>query len=153
MHGSLCPEKRICFYTHADIYQKLVREKPYSKILLYYIFYLTGFVILEHTVTAKYIIHCPLDDKIPFCEWFLIPYASWFIPLIGSPLYFLMTDKRGFLKVTFMMFNGMTIGLVIYAIFPNGLNLRPEVTGDNLLCRIAYSPWMDRHSPFREKAN
>ncbi len=64
-----------------------------------------------------------------------------------------MTDKRDFLKVTFMMFNGMTISLVIYAIFPNGLNLRPEVTGDNLLCRIAYSPWMDRHSPFREKTN
>lgn len=131
--------------------KKLVREKPYSKILLHYIFYLTGFVILKHTVTAKYIIHCPLDDKIPLCEWFLIPYASWFILLIGSPLYFLMTDKRDFLKVTFMMFNGMTISLVIYAIFPNGLNLRPGVTGDNLLCRIAYSPWMDRHSPFRKK--
>ncbi len=43
--------------------KKLVREKPYSKILLYYIFYLTGFVILKQTVTAKYIIHCPLDDK------------------------------------------------------------------------------------------
>ena len=81
--------------------KKPVREKPYSKILLYYIFYLTGFVILEHTVTAKYIIHCPLDDKIPFCEWFLIPYASWLI----------------------------------------------------LLSLIAYSPWMDRHSPFRKKTN
>lgn len=57
--------------------KKLVREKPYSKILLYYIFYLTGFVILEHTVTAQYIIHCPLDDKIPFCEWFLIAYSPW----------------------------------------------------------------------------
>ena len=133
--------------------KKLVWEKPYSKILLYYIFYLTGFVILKQTVTAQYVIHCPLDDKIPFCEWFLIPYASWFILLIGSPLYFLMTDKRDFLKVTFMMFNGMTISLVIYAIFPNGLNLRPEVTGDNLLCLIAYSPWMDRHSPFRKKTN
>lgn len=92
---------------------------------------------MEQTVTAKYIIHCSLDDKIPFCEWFLIPYASWFILLIGSPLYFLKTDKRDFLKLTFMMFNGMTICLLIYALFPNGLNLRPEIVGDNFLCRIA----------------
>ena len=117
--------------------KNLIKEKPYCKILLYFIFYLAGFLILEQTITAKYIIYCPLDDYIPFCEWFLIPYASWFILLIGAPIYFLMTDKRDFLKLTFIMFNGMTICLILYAVFPNGLNLRTEVTGTNILCQIA----------------
>ena len=114
-----------------------VRENPHSLILLYYIFYLAGFVLLEKIAVPRYIIHCPLDDLIPFCEWFLIPYASWFVLLLGAPLYFLLTSKRDFLKITFIMFNGMTLCLLLYLLFPNGLQLRPQVTGDNLLCRIA----------------
>ena len=130
-----------------------IENHNYCLVLCYFFFYMTVITLEEQYLRPVVAIHCPLDDKIPLCEWFLIPYASGFILLIGSPLYFLITDKRDFLKVTFMMFNGMTISLVIYAIFPNGLNLRPGVTGDNLLCRIAYSPWMDRHSPFRKKTN
>ncbi len=115
-----------------------IQQKPYSLILLYFLFYLTGFFVLERVVSEPvYIIHCRLDDMIPFCEWFLLPYISWFILLIGAPLYFLLTDKRDFIKLCGMMFNGMTICLLCYLLFPNGLQLRPEVTGDNLLCRIA----------------
>ena len=114
-----------------------IRENPHSLILLYYIFYLAGFVLLEKITVPRYIIYCPLDDMIPFCEWFLIPYASWFILLLGAPLYFLLTDKRDFLKITFIMFTGMTLCLLLYLLFPNGLQLRPQITGDNLLCRIA----------------
>ena len=50
-------------------------------------------------------------------------------PYFGNP--------ADFLKVTFIMFNGMTFCLLIYLLFPNGLQLRPEITGDNLLCQIA----------------
>ncbi|MGN1030585.1 MAG: phosphatidic acid phosphatase [Butyricicoccaceae bacterium] len=115
----------------------LVREKPHSKLLLYYVFYLITFFTLERVTTPKYIIHCALDDKIPFCEWFLLPYALWFLILFGGPLYFLMTDRRDFLKLCFIMFNGMTFCFLCYIFLPNGLELRPVVTGDNLLCRIA----------------
>ena len=31
----------------------------------------------------KYIIHSPLDDFIPFNEWFIFPYGSWFFLLAG----------------------------------------------------------------------
>lgn len=115
-----------------------IQEKPHSLILLYFIFYLAGFFALERIVSEpKYIIYCKLDDLIPFCEWFLIPYVSWFILLAGAPFYFLMKDKRDFLKLCGIMFNGMTICLLCYALFPNGLQLRPEVTGNNFLCTIA----------------
>lgn len=114
-----------------------VREQPHSKILLYYVFYLITFFTLERVTKPRYILHCALDDMIPFCEWFLIPYALWFLILFGGPIYFLLTDRRDFLKLCFIMFNGMTFCFLCYIFLPNGLELRAEVTGDNLLCRIA----------------
>lgn len=115
-----------------------VQKRPHSALLLYFIVYLAGFFSVERIVSEpKYIIHCALDDLIPFNAWFLIPYGSWFILLVGAPLYFLLTDKRDFLKLCGIMFNGMTFCLLFYLLVPNGLTLRPEVTGDGLLDHIA----------------
>ena len=53
-------------------------------ILSYFIIYLTWFGYLERTVTTHYhLIHLPIDDYIPFCEYFVIPYIMWFgyVPL------------------------------------------------------------------------
>ncbi len=48
-------------------------------ILSYFIIYLTWFGYLERTVTTHYhLIHLPIDDYIPFCEYFVIPYIMWF---------------------------------------------------------------------------
>ena len=116
--------------------KKLVREKPYSKILLHYIFYLTGFVILKHTVTAKYIIHCPLDDLIPFNSVFIIPYFAWFLLVPSVIGYFMFKSKDEFLDLCFMLFTGMTICLAVYAVVPNGINLRQMVTGHDVWSRM-----------------
>ena len=61
--------------------------------------------------TAMY---CPLDDVIPFYEWFVIPYQFWFVYLVGMLLYTLFYDIdafRGmmrFLMLTFSSFTGLT---------------------------------------------
>ena len=48
----------------------------------YWVVYLIWFFWLDLTVTApKYILHSPLDDLIPFNEWFVLPYCSWFLLL------------------------------------------------------------------------
>ena len=41
---------------------------------VYFLFYLITFFVLEQVAVPKYIIHAPLDDLIPFCEWFIFPY-------------------------------------------------------------------------------
>ncbi len=64
-------------------------------------------------------------------------FDTLYILMLGAPVYFLFTSKQDFLKITFIMFNGMTFCLLMYLLFPTGLQLRPEITGDNLLCRIA----------------
>ena len=52
--------------------------KPHLWFQLYWVVYLIWFFWLDLTVkNPKYIIHAPLDDLIPFCEWFVFPYCSW----------------------------------------------------------------------------
>ena len=114
---------------------------PILFALGYLVCYLTGFFLLEQTVVPQYMIHCPLDDLIPFCEWFLIPYASWFLLLPGTLLVFLFRDRQSYFYLCFTMFTGMTLCLIIYALFPNGLDLRAPISGDNLLCQLVTSLW------------
>ena len=48
-------------------------------IFAYMAIYLTWFAILEKKVTTYRIIHTAADDLIPFCEFFVIPYFTWFV--------------------------------------------------------------------------
>ncbi len=99
--------------------------------------YLISFFTVEAIVTDNYwVSYLPIDDLIPFCEWFLIPYYLWY-PFMGiMGIYLLFTDADGFRK--FMSFIGLSFmtAIVIFLIFPNGQDLRPEVfPRDNILTR------------------
>ena len=62
----------------------LLRARPHLWYQLYWVVYLIWFFWLDLTVTdPNYIIHSPLDDFIPFNEWFIFPYGSWFFLLAG----------------------------------------------------------------------
>lgn len=81
---------------------------------------------------------CPLDDRIPFCEWFMIPYLFWFVFLTGMVIYLFFVDSRAFRR--FMYFIMITYGvtLAVYVVYPTCQNLRPTVfPNDNVLTRIA----------------
>ena len=50
------------------------RCKPHLWFQLYWVVYLVWFFWLDLTIKdPKYIIHSPLDDSIPFNEWFVFP--------------------------------------------------------------------------------
>ncbi|HIW22142.1 MAG TPA: phosphatase PAP2 family protein [Candidatus Dorea intestinavium] len=85
------------------------------------------FIKLEQRpATIKhYLIHSPLDNYIPFVEYFIIPYLLWFAFVAVMLLYFFFKDKKEFYQLIIFLFTGMTIFLIISTIFPNGLNLRP----------------------------
>lgn len=77
---------------------------------------------------------CPLDDRIPFNEWFLIPYLFWFVFLVGMNFYLILFDPKEYRR--FMKFVALTYTatLIIYLIYPTSQNLRPEVfPRDNIL--------------------
>ena len=50
-------------------------------LLLYWPVYGLLFMFVErfYAVDHYTAMYCPLDDLIPFCEWFVIPYLFWFV--------------------------------------------------------------------------
>ena len=74
----------------------------------------------------KYIIHSPLDDYIPFNEWFVFPYCSWFVLLALVLALLWWNDTPSYDRLCLSMFSGMSLCLILYMLFPNGLQLRPD---------------------------
>lgn len=120
-----------------DKAKSLLKKYRHAWVFLYAFIYMPWFMYLERTVTATshyYMIHSPLDDYIPFIEFFIIPYLLWFVFMAVSVLYFFFTDKAGFYKIASFLIIGMTAFLVICTIFPNGLNLRPTTFERDNFC-------------------
>jgi membrane-associated phospholipid phosphatase len=90
--------------------------------------YLLSFVILEHIPMDGYwSTQLPVDDLIPFCEWFVIPYCLWYPLLVGVGLYLLVRDQTAYRR--YMRFLAVTffLSVLIWWLFPNGQDLRPAV--------------------------
>ena len=103
-------------------------------IIVYMIFYLLGFFILENAEHRHYhVIHSWLDDQIPFCEYFIIPYLLWFVYMVAGVAWFIFRskDKREYYQLVSVLSMGMTIFLIVSCIYPNRQDLRPEVFANN----------------------
>jgi len=96
--------------------------------IAYFTFYLCWFYIIERAPERDYtIIHMKMDDRIPFCEYFIIPYFLWFGYVAWILFYLFFTNEKDFLKCCTFFFSGMTIFLVVSTLFPNIHYLRPSV--------------------------
>lgn len=73
-------------------------------------------------------IHCILDDWIPFCEIFVIPYVLWFLYVAAVVvwLYFQREHLENYYRCVILLMLGMSTCLLIYYLFPNEQNLRPD---------------------------
>lgn len=108
--------------------KQILKNYKHAWVFLYVLIYVPWFCYLEkHVTTNYYIIHSPLDDYIPFVEYFIIPYLLWFAFIAVVMGYFFFTDTHGFYRLTLFLFTGMTLFLIICTIFPNGQHLRPTV--------------------------
>ena len=108
---------------------------PMISIVFYMVFSVVFFTINKVT-TPKYIIHSVIDDYIPFNEYFIIPYMLWFVMIAFSLIYFVIYSKKDYLHLCFMMYMSMTISVLIYLMAPNGLQLRVELTNNNICSRL-----------------
>lgn len=89
-------------------------------VFLYAFIYMPWFLFLEKHVTTKYhVMQTALDERIPFIEYFIVPYLMWFAFIAVVFLYFFFTDVQGFYKLAAISFAGMTIFLIICTFFPN----------------------------------
>lgn len=116
--------------------EQWMRERPVSFVAAFAAVYFLWFFLLEQYRNPILIVHSSLDDKIPFCEYFIVPYILWFFYIGITFLYFLNKERESFYGVCRYMFTGMIICLIIYTIIPTGLELRPELTNDNIFSKM-----------------
>lgn len=105
----------------------LKKKHSHVWVFLYAVIYLIWFYLIEHADIASYhIVYSPIDDLIPFCEYFVIPYYIWFPYMLVVFLYIFLTSKEEFYKVAALIITGMTIFLIVSTIYPNTHQLRPS---------------------------
>ncbi len=114
-------------------------EYRHLLLLLYWPFYGLLFLFVErfYSVDSYFPMYCPLDDRIPFCEWFLIPYLIWFLYIPGMLIYVGVYDIPAFRKMMYYVMFTYSVAIISYFLFPTCQELRPpEFPRDNLLTRL-----------------
>ena len=122
------------------------KNYPHIWTISYFVIYLIWFVWLESRASKPYhVIHFPLDDYIPFCEYFVIPYFLWFVYIAAVFLWLFAKDRQNFYRYIVFLYTGMTLFLVISTIYPNGHLLRPlEFRRDNIFIKmVCFLYWAD----------
>ena len=74
-----------------------------------------------------YPVHCWLDDAVPFCEYFVIPYVGWYLLIVGSLIYFALYNPKNFENMSKFIIVTQVVAMVIYILFPTRQDLRPEM--------------------------
>lgn len=126
---------------------KAFTEKyPYTWVIAYFPIYLIWFFWLESRANEPYhVIHFPLDDLIPFCEYFIIPYLLWFLYIGVVYIWMFFHSREQFFRYIAFLYTGMTLFLIISTIYPNGHLLRPlQFDHDNLFVQlVCFIYWAD----------
>ena len=109
------------------------------KLLGGWIVYLALYFLTENLIPAErcHVIHCALDDLIPFREGFAVPYCYWYALLLGSLLWFLLYDIRSFKRLQIYIMITQAVAMAAYILYPSVQRLRPAAfERDNLLTRL-----------------
>lgn len=133
-------------------YRKLrwsnLRSPEYRHLLLLggWLAYFALFFLTENLIPYDkcHEVHCGLDELIPFCEYFLLPYVGWFGLVAGSLLYLMLYDIPNFRRLSIYIMITQAGAMLCYILWPNIQLLRPEtMPRDNvfiwLLVHVIYS--------------
>ena len=118
-----------------------INDPQYShlKYLLGWVGYFILFFLTENLIPAEscHVVHCWLDDVIPFCEAFVIPYVFWYVYIVITLLYFALYNPDGFKKLMTFIIVTQVVAMAIYILFPSRQDLRPvEFPRDNILTQL-----------------
>lgn len=119
--------------------KELLKKYGHGLFALYIFIYLPWFFYLEGRIDITYNeIHCFIDDSIPFCRIFIIPYLLWFLYIVATCVFMFLKAERGeFLRFAITLITGMTTMLIICTFYPNCVTLRPdEITGTGILTNL-----------------
>ena len=99
------------------------------KLLAGWIGYFILYFLTENLIPLEkcHVVHCWLDDVIPFNEYFFIPYTFWFALVAGSLLWFFLYDIPNFKNLSKFIIVTQVVAMAVYIIWPSRQDLRPEV--------------------------
>lgn len=127
-------------YDYSSFSLKKINTPEFKHIwlLLYWPLFGIGFWTLERGLNLNYhAVSCALDAKIPFNEFFVIPYYFWFVFLIGMSVYSFFYDVPTFKRFMKYVIITYTATLIIYVIYPTSQELRPpEFTRHNIFTGV-----------------
>ena len=117
-----------------------INDPQYShlKLLLGWVGYFLLYFLTENLIPVEKCtpVHMWLDDVIPFCEWFLIPYVFWYVLIVFSLGYFLLYNVDSFKRLQTFIIVTQVAAMVCYILWPSRQDLRPaEFARDNFLTR------------------
>ena len=101
----------------------------HAKLWLTWLVYFALYFLTENLIPAEkcHVMHCFLDDLIPFNEYFLIFYTGWYLLVAGSLLYYFFYDVGRFRELDLYIFVTQMAAMASYIFFPSRQDLRPEV--------------------------
>ena len=110
-----------------------IKTNKYVLLALYLPIYLISFFLIEKYVTGDFwVSYMWLDDYIPFCEYFIIPYVLWYPALFATGIYMLVKkDAEAFKRFMAFIICGFSISIIFCILVPNCQNLRPTVFAHN----------------------
>lgn len=115
-----------------------LKDKRFSHILLLggWIGYFVLYFITENLIPLErcHVVHCALDDMIPFNEFFVIFYVGWYLLVFGSLAYTLFFDVENFRNIQIYIMITQAVAMLCYIFWPSVQQLRPEAfPRDNVL--------------------
>lgn len=118
-----------------------IREPQFRHLLflLGWVGYFILYFLTENLIPYEkcYPVHCWLDDVVPFCEYFVIPYVGWYLLIVVSLIYFALYNPDNFKNLSKFIIVTQIVAMVIYIIFPNRQDLRPtEFVNENIFTDI-----------------
>ncbi len=120
-----------------------IKSNKHCLFLLYWPIHFIWYEVLRivYADVDVWIVQSPLDDKIPFCEWFIIPYVFWYLYIAIVLFYSLKQGKREFMRADMLLIGCMFLPMLFCTFVPNGIDvsLRPDfdlLGRDNIATRL-----------------
>ena len=109
------------------------------KLLLGWVVYFIFYFLTENLIplARHHLIHSRLDDLIPFNEYFVIFYVSWYALIVFCLIVFALYDIKSFKNLSKYIMVTQAVAMAIYILWPSIQDLRPaEFARDNILTRL-----------------
>ena len=116
---------------YRDFRLSRINEAHFShlKLLLGWVGYFILYFLTENLIPLEKCapVHIRLDDIVPFCEYFIIPYTFWYVLIVISLGWFALYNIDSFRRLSVYIMITQAVAMIIYILWPNRQDLRPEV--------------------------